>query len=234
MPLRDHFRPPAEEGEWSPVHSAWAVALMGWLNHTLPADEYRARAHIHLGTQVEADVAEFERAGADRGSRNGAVATLPTVTAPVATVVAVFPDEFEVQVKDRIGNLVLAGVIELVSPANKKETRERRSFVGKCAAYLDQGVGLVIVDVVTDRLANFHNELMAALGGTHAFPKGVPTYVAGYKPVRREGRNEIDVWAEPAVVGQPVPSVPLALRRGPLVPLDLEATYAQALALAGL
>lgn len=214
MPLLDHFHPPAEEGEWSSVNSAWAVQLMGWLNRTLPADEYRARVHIHLGTQVEADVAEFEKADAERESRNGAVATLPAVGAPVATVAAVFPVEFEVQIKDRLGSLVLAGVIELVSPANKKETRERRSFVAKCAAYLDHGVGVVIVDVVTDRLANFHNELMSFVGGTHAFPKGVPTYVTGYRPVHREGRNEIDVWAEPAGIGQPVPTVPLALRAG--------------------
>lgn len=237
MPLLDHFRPPlTQDLKWESFNTLWVASLVRWLNRTLPRDEFRAMAQVNLGSSVEADVAEFRREPAPSGSRNWAISTLPQVAAPTATLPAVFPDEFEVQVADRLGNLLLAGVIEVVSPANKKEKSERDAFVAKCVSYLRQGVGVVIVDVVTERLANFHNELMQVVGGLNPplFPTGTATYVAGYRPVRREARNEIDVWSEAAVVGNPVPSVPLALRRGPLVPLDLEGTYNETLTDSGL
>src|SRR5438034_206250 len=121
MPLLDHFHDPAtEELYWPSVASAWGVALMGWLNQTLPREEYRAFARMHLGPQVEADVAEFTRRDADEAGRNGSVAT---VTAPpaVGTIPAIFPDDVEVVIRDETDRFRLAGVIELVSPGNKKE-----------------------------------------------------------------------------------------------------------------
>jgi hypothetical protein len=45
---------------------------------------------------------------------------------------------------------------------------------------------------------------------------------------------ESDVWCFPALVGSPIPSVPLALRRGPLVMLELEETYEEAIGDSGL
>ncbi len=237
MPLVDHFRPPYDDtAPWPSVCALWVGKLVGWLNRTLPKDEYRAFANVHLGNRVEADVAEFESAGPPNGGRNGAVATLPAAPPALFTVPAIFPEEVEVQISEPRRTFRLSAVIELVSPGNKKETAERQAFVAKCVTYLRQGVGLVIVDVVTERLANFHNELMQAVGGSPAtlLPKGVGTYVSGYRPVHRGDRNEIDVWPLQAVVGQPIPSVPLGLRRGPLVPLDLEGTYTEALTDSGL
>ena len=58
---------------------------------------------------------------------------------------------------------ILAAAIELVSPSNRDRPEARRAFVAKCASYLQRGAGLVIVDVVTDRLANLHEELSAFL-----------------------------------------------------------------------
>ncbi len=237
MPLRDHFRPPVTDRvQWSSFNAVWVVSLVGWLNRTLPHDEYIAQAQLHLGTKIEADVSKFQIEDNHCGHRNGSVLTLPAVAAPVVTIPAIFPDEYEVQIKDRIGNLLLAGAIEIVSPGNKKELNERHAFVAKCVSYLRQGVGLVIIDVVTGRLANFHNELMAAIGGSnpHSLDHGVGTYVAGYRPVHRNSGNEIDIWPYTVMVGDVLPSVPLGLRSGPVVPLDLEGTYCDALKLSGL
>jgi hypothetical protein len=240
MPLLDHFHPPLDdELPWSSAGSAWVVCLMRWLNRTLPGDEYRAFANVHLGRQVEADVAEFEADGADRADgRNGPVLTLPAAPPAVGTIPAVFPEEVEVRIEERRRSFRLAGAIELVSPGNKKEADERRAFLAKCVAYLRQGVGLVVVDVVTERMANFHNELMEMIGGPAPpmLPDPTPTYVAGYRPVhrRKAKRNEIEVWPYAAPVGSPIPSVPLGLRGGPVVPLDLEGTYREALSDSGL
>lgn len=238
MPLRDHFHDPGiEELYWPSVGGAWAVALMGWLNRTLPRDEYRAFANMYLGPKVEADVAEFERRDSAGASRNGAT-TVATALPAVGTIPAVFPDDAEVLIRDETNRLRLAGVIELVSPGNKKEANERDAFVAKCASYLQKGIGLVIVDVVTSRLTNLHNLLMARIGGATPplLPPDCPTYVVGYHPVHRSasGANEIEIWPYAAAVGQPVPSVPLGLRGGPVVPLDLEGTYTAAIDATGL
>jgi hypothetical protein len=235
MPLLDHFHDPGtEELYWPSVASAWGVALMGWLNRTLPREEYRAFARMHLGPQVEADVAEFTRADPGPSGRNGGVAT---VTAPpaVGVIPGLFPDDVEILIRDESDRFRLAGVIELVSPGNKKEAGERQSFLAKCVGYLRKGVGLVVIDVVTSRRANLHDELMGMIGGSHPPLLRTPSpYVAGYHPVHRASGNVIEVWPYAAAVGEAIPAVPLGLRGGPVVVLDLEGTYAEAIRFAGL
>ena len=76
---------------------------------------------------------------------------------------------------------VLAGAIELVSPANKDRSTHRDAFVSKCETYLRQGIGLVIVDVVTGRKANLHNELLVRLARGSASPFDADQNT-GYKP----------------------------------------------------
>jgi hypothetical protein len=38
----------------------------------------------------------------------------------------------------------------------------------------------------------------------------------------------VEIWPVPIAVGQTLPILPLALRGGPTVPLDLESTYTEA------
>jgi hypothetical protein len=216
---------------------AWGLALIGWLNRHLPRDEFRAETNMKLGPHVEADVAEFREPDVPRtGGRNGPV-TLVEVPPAVLTLSAFFPDDLEVEIREEHDRARVVGVIELVSPGNKKETDEREAFVTKCVSYLRKGIGLVILDVVTERHANLHNDLMRALGGTTPqLMSDTPTYVSGYRPVHRRetGANEIEVWPYPTAVGQPIPAVPLGLRGGPVVLLDLEGTYTAAVEATGL
>jgi hypothetical protein len=238
MPLLDHFHAPlADLPPWSSVATTWAVTLVRWLNRTLPAGEFVAYPTIRLGTQVEADVAEYDRrANGTRANGNGGVATLSEAPPAVGTFPVVFPDEIEVRVGTSRHELNLCGVIELISEGNKKEVEERAAFVSKCAAYLQRGIGVVVIDVVTNRLANLHNQLMRLIGGTPptVLAGDPPNYVAAYRPVHREERNELDVWPYRAAVGSPIPSAPFTLRHGPTVILDLEATYTEAIGDLGL
>lgn len=241
MPLLDHFHPPLlDDPPWPSLYTLWASAVVRWLNQTLPAGEFRAFANVRLGAHVEADVAEYRRTQANgthaaEPHSNGAVATLPAAPPALASFPLVLTDDIEVQIAESKHHMTIAGVIEFVSPANKKELAERRAFVAKCASYLHRGIGVVIVDVVTNRHANLHNELMQALGGpASTILSNVATYVAGYGPVLRDERGEADVWCFPAAVGSPVPAAALVLRRGPLVMVDLEATYLDAVADSGL
>src|SRR5438552_1942374 len=233
MPLLDHFRPPLFPARpWESFHALWAAALVGQLNQKLP-QRYFAAVQIHLGRHVEADVAEFDLGPAEEVSGNGpggvAVATWAPPTAAL-TVATVFPDDIEVQVIDTRDGAVLVAVTELISPGNKDRPEARRGFAAKCVAYLQRGVGVAIADIVTTRQANLHEEVLEMLG--HAGPSGLPEqallYATAYRPARRQERNEIDVWPAPLAVGNPLPTLPLALRGFGYVPLDLEAAYAEA------
>jgi hypothetical protein len=125
---------------------------------------------------------------------------------------------------------MLVEAIELLSPRNKDREESRQAFVAKCAAYLQRGVGLIIVDIVTSRHFNLHDELGEFLGHNSGFGFPSPThlYATAYRPMHRQDRNEIDFWRESLVLGQPLPTVPLAVRGLGCLPIDLEATYLEA------
>jgi hypothetical protein len=53
-------------------------------------------------------------------------------------------------------------------------------------------------------------------------------YAAAYRPVRRKGKDLIDLWHWELSVGAALPAVPLALKGYGCVRLDLEATYLEA------
>jgi hypothetical protein len=235
MPLLDHFHEPLlSEDSWESFHSFWAVGIGENLNRLLPP-RYRALVQTHLGSQVEADVAEFERATDSAEEKvNGPAGgvALHTYAPPVAamTMPAVYPDEMEVQVIDRRGSMRLVAVVELVSPRNKDRPEARGAFAAKCAAYLERGVGVVVADTVTSHHFHLHNELVRVLqlASTFVLPEAEYLSAIAYRPVRRSDKNEIDVWPAPLVVGEPLPTLPLALRGARAVPLDLEGTYTQA------
>ena len=223
MALRDHFRPPlGVRRHWHAFHNAWATYLSSDLNRRLP-EGFFAEANVQFG--VEIDVAAFEEAG---GAPTGEPAREATWTAlaPTQTVpIAILTDVVEVLVFSQEGGPTLAGAIELVSPANKDRPAHRDAFVSKCAAYLQQGIGLVIVDVVTDRKANLHEDLLSRLATAGVVPLEAELYASSYRPVRREGQPTLDIWQEALAVGRPLPTLPLWLRGQLCVPVELEATY---------
>jgi hypothetical protein len=243
MPLRDHFHGEAEiELPWPMIAQSWAITLVYWLNTTLPRDVFQAVSEMRMGPQVEADVAEYRRDELPDPLHGpyGSVATLAATTAAppaVVTMAALFPDEIEVGIRERRAGRPLVGIIELVSPGNKDRPAACEAFVAKCIAYLRRGIGVVVIDVVTERHANLHNQLMEAIGGdSPTLMPDTPIYVSSYRPVHRRGShaNEIEVWPYAATIGQPLPAVPLGLRGGPVVLLDLESTYTAAIDATGL
>ncbi len=233
MPLLDHFHPPLFPlHPWESFLGAWADSLMAQLNQLL-LPRYFATFHTHLGAEVEADVAEFEQTAAGGATPNGAGGrtTVAAWAPPRAGVVldAVFPDEIEVQVLDTRDGAVLVAVVELVSPGNKDLPQVRRAFAARCAAYLQCGIGLIVAEIVTNRHANLHNELLDLLGQLGpTFSADVLFYATAYRPLRRQERNQIEVWPEPLAVGEPLPLLPLWLRGNGCVPLDLDAPHEQA------
>lgn len=239
MPLLDHFRQPTKRDcPWRSFQGMWGASLVATLNATLPRDRFIAQMNYRFGTQIEADVAELESiTTAEPGNGAGGVATLPDAPPAVSlTMPAHFPDHLTLSVKDRDDDFRVVAVVELVSPASKKEVEERRWFCAKCSSYLQSGIGLVVLDVVTERGANMHDELvrLMELSEEYLYPSGASISTTSYRPTRRSEQNLIDVWMHPLKVGDSLPTVPLALGRAGVIPLDLEAAYTDALRRSGM
>ena len=64
--------------------------------------------------------------------------------------------------------------------------------------------------------------------GSESLPTDAWIYAAAYHPARRNGANEMDLWAVPLEIGSKLPELPLGLRGAFFVPVDLEATYFEA------
>jgi hypothetical protein len=233
MPLLDHFHPPlSEERHWEGFHSKWANSLVDALNEQLLPPGYFAEPHIHFGARVEIDAATFQKQTPDGAPVALATAPARTWAPPEPTLVlpAAFPDTFEVRVVNTDAGPILVAAIELVSPGNKDRPEQRRAFALKCASYLVQGVSLIVVDVVTARHANLHDEIVRLLPDANAllFPAKPPLYATAYRPIRRDERDEVDAWLTSLTVGEPLPIVPLALTAELCLPIPLEVTYTDA------
>jgi hypothetical protein len=142
---------------------------------------------------------------------------------------AKFPESLEVLVFSTEGGSTLVAAVELVSPGNKDRPETRQAFAAKCTNYLHQGVGLAVIDVVTSRRANLHDELVRfmELPADYAFPGQPALYAVAYRPTTRKSGGQIDVWPAPLAVGQLLPTLPLPLRGADCVPLDLESAYTE-------
>ena len=162
------------------------------------------------------------------------MATLPrTVWLPQAAPIAMpaeFPESCTVQIVDTAGGRTLVAAIELISPGNKDRETKRKLFAAKCATYLSRGVGLVIVDVVTSRRENFHNEVIGFLGLDQSLliqPES-SIYVVAYRPLQSGSSGRIDAWPMALQVGRVLPKTPLSLGAELCLPLDLEISYVEA------
>lgn len=85
----------------------------------------------------------------------------------------------------------------------------------------------MVLDVVTNRRGNLHNEIVDLMrcGSTFQFGREESLYAVGYRPVRRESADVVDIWPTELFLGHPLPTLPLYLRGDVCVPIELEATY---------
>jgi hypothetical protein len=229
MPLRDHFHPPlVVRRHWHGFHNAWATYLASALNKHLP-EGYFAEPNVQFGIEIDVatwkEAADSETSG-ETGNRSSGESALWTPPAPVLTIpFTMRTDTVEVAIFGTEAGPTLVGAIELVSPANKDRPEHRDAFIAKCETYLQQGVGLVLVDIVTNRTANLHHELLSRLG-THDLDDGDDTlYTSAYHPVDREDQSNLDIWYDSLHIGDSLPTLPLYLRGGICLPVNLDATY---------
>ena len=208
MPLRDHFRPPLDDlASWEEFHGQWPAVIVQHLRTRLP-NGYVAGAHVHAGARAEIDVAAFL----------AVVTELPDY------------DEFEIRIYDARRGKHLVAAIEVVSPANKDRPGHRGAFVAKCAALIQKGVAVSIVDLVTVRPFNLYAELLALVGYDDPAlgDEPPPLYAASCRWVKKGERGLLQAWSHVLAVGHPLPILPLWLSEDLAIPLDLEPSYEQA------
>jgi hypothetical protein len=235
MPLRDHFRPPlSARRSWDRFHGQWPAMIVIALNRWLPK-RYVAGPSVHLGSAIEIGVATYETDDtqpptAEGTQDGGGIAT--AVWAPPQPTLAVATDPpgqetYEVRVYDTETGERLVAAVEIVSPANKDRPEHRRAFVAKCAALLQEGVCVAIVDFVTTRTSNLYRQLMEFLGQPDSsFLDDAPSlYAVALRWTNKADQWILETWVNPLVLGRPLPTLPLWLAEDFSVPLELEPSY---------
>jgi len=225
MPLLDHFHPPlATRRPWSSFLARWAATMAEVLNvGLLPAGYFAEVRSRYPATHSDVFVPDDDEP-AGLAARDGGLNWSPP--APDLTLPACVPDEIEVQVYSEEEPDPVAAV-EVVGPGNKDRDEARRAFAARCDVHLQHRAGLVIVDIVTEGRRNLHDQLMRFRGHDESalFPGTPSVYASAYRPVRRKSVEQVDVRLAPLAVGSALPTLPLALRGGQILPLDLEVTY---------
>jgi hypothetical protein len=222
MVLLDHFRPPlSSRRHWHAFHNAWATYLATDLNQKLP-EGFFAEPNVQFG--IEIDVATFEESPNPiaHSTWQPPSPTQQLTFDPTAEIV-------EISILSDAAGPTLKSAIELVSPANKDRPAQRQAFLSKCEAYLREGVSVIIIDVVTARKTNFHQELLQRLKSKNS-PQPEPPeelYAAAYHPIANADQVNLDIWYETFAVGDRLPTMPLWLNADLCFPLMLQETYEQ-------
>lgn len=225
MPLHDW----RDDRGWNSLHIVWQAQLLDWVQRRLPPG-YRA----YLGS-VPALTIDVPNGRPDLGVRRweseppaaAAGATSAEAPEPDTEAVAVFELDPQTAVHiDLHGRLVAA--VELVSPRNKDRPDARERYLGRYLGYVRQGIHLMLVDVLP-RPADF--SFADALAANLRFDQ--PPCPAPFAVSYRVGEPVPDgtilgVWRRPLRIGDPLPTLPLALTVRESIPIDLEHTYREA------
>ena len=202
MPLRDHFHfAMLGIASWEEVHGGWPMVIVQHLFGLLPKG-YVAAPRVHLGPEMEVDVAAYERSTdlrsevVDHGNGQGGAATaVAAPPLPTLEIEGSLPDqdEYEVRVYDATQNRQLVAAIEIVSPGN----------------------------------FNLYMELLDALGRSDPVfsPKPSSIYAVTCRGRSVRGRWRVESWEHVLEIGSPLPTLPLWLTESMYVPLELETTY---------
>ncbi len=228
MPLLDHFHPPlSQQRHWDSAYGAWAEAIAKHLNEGLLPERYFAEARVKISTRVEIDVSTFTGNGESDAGGVGVALWAPPRPAAVVPLEFTDPGIFEVQVFNDEGGPRVVAAIELASPANKDRPSNRRAFAVKCASYLHEGVGVIVVDVVTERKANLHAELLDMLKAP--VPPTVSAlgdlYAVAYRTTIADEGSRLELWPHGLTLGGTLPTLPLWIHPEQSVPVELERTY---------
>ncbi len=238
MPIHDWSR--VDAGIFHDFYHAWIERIKLHLNEdVLPPDHYAmAEQHAsHFGpdlltlqrrTDEDQDRDDPEPVGNGSAQSGGSVLQ----AAPRARLTG----ETDLQFYRRKQNVVavrhisgdrLVAIVEIVSPGNKASQAVFGKFVDKLVELLNQDIHLLVVDLFPPGKRNphgIHAAIWEALVDEPCeAPPGKPLTVAAY-----EADAGVRAYVESFAVGDVLLEMPLFLKPGGLVPVDLESTYESA------
>jgi hypothetical protein len=126
----------------------------------------------------------------------------------------------------------LVAAVELVSPRNKDRPVARSTYLGRYAAYLIEGIHLLLVDVHPRPAGFSFAEQIGRELQMEDNPPVPPPFAMSYRvggPAATGGRM-LAMWRRPLAVGATLPELPLSLTDDAAVSVNLEQTYARAAA----
>jgi hypothetical protein len=127
---------------------------------------------------------------------------------------------FQVQVRTEEDAPRLVATIEFVSPSHKDRMDNRREFATRCGSYLREGIGLIVVDVVTSKPGRLHEDFLKVLQADVPEATQPELFAAAYRTVSQKGTTRLECWVEELRVGKPLPTLPLWLKPDLCVPVD--------------
>lgn len=224
MNLLDHFHPPlSTQRHWEGFYSKWASSILDQLNGQLPP-RYFAEPHVQAGSNVEIDVATFEQTVHGGQDAVGTLVWSPAKATMTAPLSAAKFDVFEVQVLNDEAGPKLVAAIELVSPANKDRPETRNAFAIKCAAYLQQSIAVIVVDVVTSRSADLHLDILKVMQLAEQHQTS-SLWAGSFRLNDSSDARNLDIWWNRLAVGEQLPELPLWLNQIEAVPVDFSESY---------
>ena len=223
MPIHDWSH--IDHGIFHDFHQAWTIEIRNALNGGLLPPGYFALAEQVISGPIP-DVVTLQRD--QRGSPPRSPGGLALADAPPQArfVTSVESDVYagkanRLAIKHALGQVV--AVIEIVSPGNKTSQHALRLFVEKAYDLLQQGIHLLVVDLLPPSPRDpqgIHKAIWDALcDEPFELPSEKPLTVAAYFAAVPK-----TAYVEPVAVGDPLPSLPLFLDPASTSP-PLESTY---------
>jgi hypothetical protein len=226
MPIHDWA--PVNAGIFHHFHQDWIVELARTLNRGgLPEGYYALAEQVAAGPIP--DVVTLQRSPIKASGADGTAAGLAVTESPPKArfVHAAEREQYaarasRIAIHHPLGEVV--SVVEIVSPGNKGSRHALRSFVDKAVSFLDQGIHLLVVDLLPPTSRDPQGIHKAIWDEIHEEPFELPadksltvvSYDAGWIKT---------AYVEPLAVGDPLPEAPLFLAPGRYVPVPLEFTY---------
>ncbi len=246
--------PPAAVDDWTRVdagtfhdfHQSWLTHLTETLNGGRLPPGFYAQAERRFGEvtggEHENDVLALEVPatdgwgnpvidGADGDGGDVALLEAPPKAAVETDLSTKTDAEYyaakrsRLAIKRGIDHRIVA-LIEIASPGNKDRAASVARFVAKAVEAMEDGVHLVLLDLLPPGPADpsgLHGAVLTDLGESYEPPPGKPLTAAAY----RSG-IQWRAFAEPLAVADSLPTVPLFLTPRHHVPLPLAPSYGRA------
>ncbi len=238
MPVHDWSR--VDAGIFHHFHHGWIEEIARSLNRgSLPADYYALAEQqaSHFGP----DVLTLQSRGLGDGgqevpllperfsdaSNGGLLLARPSARLVGETDLDFYLRKQNVVAVRHVSGDRLVAIVEIVSPGNKSSRAVFRDLVDKAVELLLQGIHLLILDLLPPSRRDpngIHGAIWEDLTGEeYQAPGDKPLTLAAY-----ESETGVRAFVEHVTVAETLPEMPLFLKRGGHVPLDLEATYRSA------